>query len=373
MHGYYLCDFNPYDAGRLQTGVDRKVISQIDSFNRAGLDCSFIQAKHPDSFLVRGVGTLPGIPDLLDWPRPGVLSGSSYLYIRRPLFASRQFVSFLRSYKKENPSAVVILELPTYPYDEELNNPILYLALKKDRKYRKQYIDCVDYIADLNGFDSIFGVPVIPIKNGIDLDRVPIRKPSCRDSDRINIVQAASFAPWHGTDLIIRGLSDYYHSGGKRDVRLHLAGDGPELPKLKSLVEQLGLSEHVVFYGMLPLEELYALYSRCTLALGCFGLFRRDPNTPDGSLKTREYLAVGLPFVYAGIVDVLRDSPADFCLQFDQGENAVDFHSILAFYDWLYSQRSEDELISYIRDYAERNVSVDKGMENVISVLSGIS
>lgn len=366
MYGFYLCDFNPYDSSGVPTGVDRKVIAQIDCFNSHGLNCSFIHAERPRGNLLRGVGSLPIMPDLINWPSVGELHGASYLYIRRPLFASREFLSFLKSFKEANPNAIVILELPTYPYDPELKIPVLLFAYAKDKKYRRRYSSYVDYIADLSGAKKIFDVPTLHIFNGLDLNDITVRKPSIGKSSVINIVQAANFSPWHGTDLLIQGLHDYYQSGGTREINLHLAGEGSEYKKLRCLVTDSDLSSRVHFYGMLDKQELYGLYDKCSLGVGCLAMHRRDVKTPDSSLKTREYLAKGMPFIYSGTVDVLGEQEIDFCLRFRSNEDPIDFYKVVNFYDGLYLNYGEIGVIDRIRSYANNTISIDRAMKSVI-------
>ena len=72
-HGYYICNFplNPDDD--LQSGIEKKVVSQIRCFNEAGLDCTPIQAPYSGGRLRKGIGSLPGFSDGVDWPKEGVL------------------------------------------------------------------------------------------------------------------------------------------------------------------------------------------------------------------------------------------------------------------------------------------------------------
>lgn len=372
--GFYLCDYDVFDVERTQTGIDRKIISQIACFNRAGLNCTFIHADYPSNKVVKGIGSLPGFPDFVRWPQVEDLAGSAFLYIRRPIFMSREFVHFLKLFKSENPKAVVMLELPTFPYDAELSAPSLYFALRKDKKYRKQISSYVDYVAIPDeSVKEAFGISAVPFYNGIDLDAVSTRKGSYVQGGAIHIAFAASFASYHGCDLLIRGLAEYYQNDGERDIVLHLAGNSPLLPEIKELVKYEGLSEHVVLHGMLDRRNLSNLYDRCALAVGCLALHRRAPHCIDSSLKTREYLAKGLPFFYAGDVDVLMKYPTDFCLQFESTETPIDFNRVVAFYDDLYSRYSENELIARIRTYAEAHVSMDKAMRNVVDVLRSAS
>ena len=372
--GFYLCDYDLNETGRIQTGIDRKIISQIACFNRAGLECSFVHADYPKNLFIKGLGSLPGVSDFVRWPLVKEMAGSTFLYIRRPIFMSREFLRFLGKYRAENPEAVIILELPTYPYDAEFSSPSLYFALRKDRKYRRLIKSYVDYLAVPDeSIKEVFGIPVVPFYNGIDLSGISARKDSNRSDGSIDMVFAASFALYHGCDLLIRGLSDYYRAGGKRNITLHLAGDSPIVPKIKELVESESVSNRVVFHGMLDRDALDNLYDSCNLAVGCLALHRRSPNCIDSSLKTREYLAKGIPFIFSGEVDVLLKHPTDFCLQLESGETPVDFNRVIAFFDDLYLRYSEEDLIKRIRRYAEAHVSMDSAMKNVIDLLCGAS
>ena len=65
------------------------------------------------------------------------------------------------------------------------------------------------------------------------------------------------------------------------------------------------------------------LYDRCHFAIASLGLHRIGIDVAS-TLKTREYLAKGMPFVYSGEVDVFRDEPAHFCMAVPADETPVD-------------------------------------------------
>ena len=231
--GYYLACFGIDGDDAISTGIAQKVGNQVNCFNDCGLKCEFIHCKQPLSKIRRGLGSLPGISDGIAWPSATSLRGADYLYIRRPLFSTREFLKLLREFRQQNPDAKIIIEIPTYPYDQELKTPELAFAYRKDRKYRKEWKHYVNRIADLSKHSDIFGIPTIPIVNGVDLKQIRARTPSYVPNGDINIVFTSFFEKWHGCDLLIRGLANYYIQGGKRNIRLHLAGGGSELPNLR--------------------------------------------------------------------------------------------------------------------------------------------
>lgn len=364
--GFYLCTFDVYASGKAKTGVEAKIVAQIDTFCDAGLQCEFIECKTPSSRVRRGLGSLPFISDGIEWPDIDRFSDASFVYIRRPMYSSREFVSFLRQVKQVNPEIRIVIEIPTYPYDKEMLSPLSFFAVMKDRKYRKQWKVNVDHIADMSRNSVIFGIDTLPISNGVDLSSIEVRKPSMGESEAINVIFAAFFGPWHGVDLFVEGLQDYYASGGTRNVILHLAGGGNLIDQLSGLVKNAGMEDHVVFHGAMDRNGLDELYDKCSLAVDSLALHRRGKDALSSSLKSREYLAKGMPSVYAGNIDIFMDDKPDFVHELPSAEHPVDIQAVVKFHDDLYSRYDEEELILAIRAYAENTVSMERAMRSVI-------
>lgn len=64
------------------------------------------------------------------------------------------------------------------------------------------------------------------------------------------LLTAARLNPWKGVDHLLHALST------GPEIRLLVAGDGPERPHLEALSGQLGLTGRVTFLGNLPREQL---------------------------------------------------------------------------------------------------------------------
>jgi glycosyltransferase involved in cell wall biosynthesis len=313
---------------------------------------------------------LPLFSDGISWPDPDKLRAADYLYIRRPRFASKELIRLLQDVRKTNPDILVLYEIPTYPYDGEMSGVKMSFALRKDRKYRQELPALVDRAVILVDEDRALGMPTVRITNGVDLGAIATRKPSAR-AGRIDILCVAYFEPWHGADRLLEGLAGYYKSTqDPREVHVHLAGGGSQLPSLKRIAESRGLSEHVTFYGPLSPDELDPLYDRCGLAVECLGMYRKGlGHAVSASLKSREYLAKGIPFIYAGKIDLFQQNPVDFCLQIPDDPSPVDIPQVIAFYDSLHDRESDAELIRRIRSYAEEHVSMDAAMRNVVALI----
>lgn len=99
---------------------------------------------------------------------------------------------------------------------------------------------------------------ITPLRNGVDLQ---IFQPVDRDAMRkafglkqFTLLSAGHLVPVKGHDLVITALSML------DDVRLLIAGNGPERKKLEDLAQRLNVANRVTFLGALPQAELKNYY-----------------------------------------------------------------------------------------------------------------
>ena len=344
-------------------GVFKKINRIQAEFIRYGMDANIISVPYGMSLADKVRRRLPFGGDGCDWH---ILSETEWdvLYIRRPQFISSGFVSALKNVKSKYPETLILLEYPTYPYAGEYRSLFNLPILLKDTINKRKLKKVVDRIVDLSQHDVIDKIKTIQIINGIDLNEVRPRVPRPENPKKLELVMAASFAPWHGADRLLRGLGEY---NGSTPITVHLVGDGSESKKLKRIVKDLGIQDSVVFHGWLGAEQMNKIYNESTLGVGCLAITRKGPIL-DSSLKTREYLAKGLPFIYADKVDVMQREPADFCLEVEAGEAPIRFDDIVAFWKELYRD-GETSVVERTRSYAERNVGMPATMASVESFI----
>ncbi len=276
-----------------------------------------------------------------------------------------QFIRFLKKTKRKNKNIKIIVEIPTYPYDKE---KVHWLRKLRDVLYRKQMKAYVDRIAILVECESVFGIPVIKIMNGIDLEKITIRDSAglCEKDEGkiIRFCMVAHFEPWHGIDRFLKGMADYYKNGGKTIVELHLAGDGLEMPNIRKTISAYSLEKYVVLHGEMNGKELNQLYNNCDMAICSLGSHRKDIFL-SSELKSREYLAKGIPFVYSGVIDVFGVSGIDFAYQCPADESPVEIEKVLSFYKDLLKREDVSKLTDRIRAYAERMIDMKEVMRPV--------
>lgn len=365
--GFYLHYFDIQDPGYRMTGVDKKVMDQINELKRNGIDCRFLHCPMSSSLASKVRATLTGGDDGIAWPSVDELDSPAFIYLRRPRIVSDRFIRFLKELKEKDPDVLVLYEIPTYPYDNEMRG-LLRPALRRDRKNRWQLEGLVDRIVDLTGAPTIFDIPTLQIANGLDLGRVHPRMAEGRPSE-VKMVCAANFEFWHGVDRVLMGLARYAEKGAERPVSLHLAGGGGALPGLEKLAAELGLQDHVTFYGPLGAEELDQLYDECSLGVECLGIHRRnDADYVTTSLKSKEYLAKGLPFIYSGTLDVIQPGLERFVHQVPFDDAPIDIERVVAFHDGLYEQ-GQRTVIQELRAFAEEHVSMAVAFKEVVDAL----
>lgn len=339
MKGLFLYD-HPFPETGL-TGVDRKVRNQIKVMNAAGLTCEGFFWDDTPKKMQALWARLPfggGIPP---WRHDKALEQADFLYFRKPSFLSGDVLNVLKKVKQRNPDVKVVMEIPTYPYDTEMteflkDRPFLWKD-RYNRKRLKGLVDCLAVIGDKD-YRALFGLPVVMIKNGLDISSIPMRTP--KPDDVIDLCAVAMFAPWHGYERLIEGLIRYYEGGGRRQFLLHLVGEGQEKPGYQALAGHPMVKDRVMFYGLMGGEALDAIYDRADIGVCSLGMYKKGNNFI-GVLKAREYLAKGLPMLATAPFDLTDGENPDYYLQCDNSPAPIDFNRVADFYDALHQEKDQ--------------------------------
>lgn len=271
-----------------------------------------------------------------------------FCYIRKTLCDAGHLKALAALHRR---GTLVVEEVPTYPYDAELEQQgslasRLYLAI--DRHYRRQLPAYVQGIATFSFEDAIFGVPAIQIGNGIDVDGVPLHQKRPGDG-MLKIITVSSMLLNHGYDRLLQGLAAYRQGGGTRPIELHMVGDGPMRAPWQALSHSLGLQSCVTFHGVQTGPALDTLFAGCDIAASSFGWHRKGINTTF-ELKAREYIARGLPFFYSAY-DPAATAAEPYTLKVPEDESPLDMQAVLDFYDGIKADDYPDILRRYAREH----------------------
>ena len=291
------------------------------------------------------------------------LGAYDYLYIRYPL-AIPSFLWFLRTAKAALPKVTTVVEIATFPYRGELRTPKRLVLRSLDDLGRARLARYVDAIVTFYGQSEIYGIPCFALCNGVDVSRIPLRRPRTDDGE-IALIAVGNIAERHGLDRVLRGMASYAQAPGATSVTLHVVGDGPAIPALRDLSEKLGIAERVRFHGMKSGAEVDALFDAADLALDSLAIHRlRLPTS--SSLKAREYCARGVPFVLAS-ADADFPPELDFVHRTSSDESALDVSALVAFYERL--RRMHPDVHREMRRHAEKSLTWKTKLEPLVEYL----
>lgn len=353
-------------------GIRKKMIGQLNAFNSEGLDCQFIDLKTSrneigDS-LARNLNALPFTNVWPYWSVDCIQNNDfDFMYFRRPSAINKPCLEFLKNVKKNNKK--VIMEIPTYPYDDEYVG-IKKLLQLKDKHNRVKINGLVDRIVVVGyGHDlpELWGVPVIQIDNGCDMTAFKVKREN-EDYKKVTLICVAMFSFWHGYERLIRGLSHYRNEGGKTKYRILFVGDGPELDSYKVITNSLNLESDIEFLGTLSGDDLDSAYNRADIAVGSLGLYKKNIDTCS-TLKASEAFAKGMPIIIGNHINKLEDDNFKYYLEFENDESDIDFNRIDKFIAENHIKDNFSKNSKLIRKYAEDNYSSAAMMKDVIKYI----
>ena len=363
--GYYI-----HFEGRSSIGVSKKIDMQKASLSKY-FDMGEVEVHTVDRSLVKRIlGLFPTASIKRDYKNAlTALKNPDFLYVRRAV-ADRAYINFWKKIKETYPDCKIIIEVFTYPYDKDdfarWNAWPFYIKELLYRGKLKKYVDTfVTYSEDA----EIFGIPTIRTINGIQLENISPAKGSYQEN-KITMMAVAYMQSHHGYERIIEGLYQYYqNTSSKYTVELLLIGDGPEKPLYQSLVHKYHLENYVQFYPTMSGDALDKMYDISDIALASFGTYKKGVYTRLSALKTREYLAKGMPIITGCEIDVL-DSQYEFVKNFPNNAEPVNIDEVTAFYEKIRQKvNNKQTVINTIRQFADSHVSMDSAMKPIIDYI----
>lgn len=282
-----------------------------------------------------------------------------YIYMRNMMF----FPPAISMRNKTGSQTKWILEIPSYPFEAEWEaekRVLRRLGLQISDHYRKKIFSKADMFVicgePVKGL--AYGKPAINVINGTDVENLPIRIPKGNKKE-IHILLLASMCFWQAYDRMIEAMKEYK---GKEAVKLHFVGnDGDGSLKIwKEMAENYGLTERIIFHGALYGRQLDEMVDQADIGIGTLGLYRKGSNE-GATLKVREYMSRGLPFVYAGNDQAIAEG-LEYVLQVPNDDTALDMEAIVAFAKKL---KAAGKIPERMREYAREHMSWDSEFEKI--------
>lgn len=325
------------------SGISKKIHYQVKALEQCGLDirtCYYDVAPNGHrSWMVDGEVLADLGCGMSAKIRKRLCFASIVAYARREGIG---FV-YIRSYHNANPFTLhlvkrlkalgikVVMEIPTYPYDQEYVTRSMQLDLLVDRSFRRQLACALDGIVTFSNEKKIFGGKTICISNGIDFDAIPLKRPANDTSRALHLLAVAEVHYWHGIDRLVRGLADYYRSEPTYKVYFHIVGalsGERERQEILPVIRDNALEPYVILHGPLHGTDLDDIFEQADFGIGSLGR-HRSGITHIKTLKNREYAARGLAFTYSETDDDFEHMP--YVWKAPADESPVDIPKLIEF------------------------------------------
>ena len=241
---------------------------------------------------------------------------------------------------------------------KSLNGKYIIAMYKRHSERFSQYFE---YFLAEGNLTEIHGVKAYTMNMGVETS---IITPHSYEGDTmsLNMISVANENVYHGYDRLIMSLWTYKQKYPGAQVFIHLVGTISE--KTKQLIEKYQLEKSVLLYGKRSGAELDEIYNKCNIGLGPFGQHRVG-GKKDTGLKTKEYFAKGLPYIYSGSEPTVPEDYPYIC-NFPSDESMVDFECVWKFYE---SYRNDPQVVQRMRDFAHAHYSWDTIMGEALSHL----
>ena len=357
------------EFGNQADGVVKKTKGQIQAFKDIGLDViciayyngvvSYSNCEEVGNLSFTALNNYSGkAVRLVFWNcvRKFIYSTKDvydFAYIRYS-FIDQSVLYSIRLMKRWN--IYVMMEIPSIKRNISFRSGIVAIQYVIDKLLNhkcKKLIDKLIYVGDKK--IQIWGMEAHPIPNGIPFGFDNIKRTGINIIDsKIVMIAVSTMGVSRGYDRLIMGLKDYYDKGGKCDFLLKFVGAGEIIPNLKELAERFDLKEHVQFISPIGGKELDEVFETSTIGVGALGLYNVNSNFAS-TLKIKEYLVRGLPFIYAGD-EIGIPCPYDYALVFPNDPTIIDFNRIVRFVERLELEPKED-IIEKMNSFAYKTFS----------------
>lgn len=328
-------------------GISKKKLAQIQGLKKCGCDVTNCYYdvdpnnahrlwKTDDNVLIDlGVGIWAKIRKRIDYaPILTYIKQEriSFIYIRSDHNANPFSIHFVKQLR--NRGITVVMEIPTYPYDQEYSTFTRKCSLFIDKLFRKHLAKQLNAIVTFSNETKIFGQQTIRISNGINFDSIKVKQYRDNKSDELHLIGVAEIHYWHGFDRVVAGFADYYKSGRQNTCRIyfHIVGEFSgerERTEILHLITENQLENYVILHGKLFGTSLDEIFDQANVGIGSLAR-HRSGITYIKTLKNREYAARGIPFIYSEIDEDFERMP--YVMKVPADESPINIESLLNFY-----------------------------------------
>jgi hypothetical protein len=175
---------------------------------------------------------------------------------------------------------------------------------------------------------------------------------------------ASSDALYNGIDRLIKGMLNYT---GNCSISLTIYGS--DLAYESRLIKELHAEHIVTLKPFLSKKELDAELDQYHLGIGQLAVHRKGLKS-NTTIKTREYFARGIPFIYAHHDIDISESPEaiKFCLQFPADESCIDLDKVEEFLGKIYA---DENVALKMNEFAKHHLDYVFKMKKIVGFVQG--
>lgn len=208
-----------------------------------------------------------------------------------------------------------------------------------------------------NGFKNTISLP-----NGIGVQQYKVRNPpKLVDTLKLIFLKGTStISPWNGFERIINSIDYYNRKSNKYKIELIVCGhkfEG-EIPK----------RDYISHLGYLKKIELDNIIDEAHIGISTMESYKEGIYEAS-RLKAREYVARGIPFIYANDDLDFNNDTDYFALKLTNSNELIEFNKVIEFAQKVLSNHNHPKLM---RNYAEEHLDFKIKMNQLITEIKKI-
>jgi glycosyltransferase involved in cell wall biosynthesis len=193
------------------------------------------------------------------------------------------------------------------------------------------------------------------------MERGEVLKKLNLDPQKTYVGFIGNLVTWQGVDWVLNPISTLIKN--QPNLCFIIAGSGSLLSDLKRQASELGLSDHVLFYGNVDYHDAPWVINAFDIALAPF-MKSRNERIGLSPLKIRDYAACGCP-VLASRIQGIDTHHAEGGIYLFEPENEKDFSIKLEYL--LDNKQTLNEMAKNARTFAEKNYDWQHIAEQILS------
>lgn len=214
-----------------------------------------------------------------------------------------------------------ILEIPTWPFSGEYESKLTKFRLYIQSAMASKIFTKIVYMGEEE--QQIWGLNAIRLDNCVPDESIwEYALESKSNRNQYHLICVASHAPWHAYERLLAESQKFK----RLNIYVHVVGNCENL-RSQYPTE---LNENIIYHGILNAEQLHELYLNMDCGIDSLGR-HRSKNRTNSSLKSKEYLAFGLPVILSHIDAALEAK--DFVMKVPSDETPLDLQTILSLID----------------------------------------